>query len=397
MNIFYVPSWYPDPRRQIMNGVFLYEAVTSLAKHHPSLRIYVSLWGQGDRELSAARFRTWLGHPGLGDRSRRGRHQVAANLVELHSPTWTWRYTVRRGNIAAVLRRNRSHLAEAKAECGRIDLIHAQVSFPAGYVAMCLAAEHRIPFAVSEHMSPFPFRHFERHGAVVADVAEPLRRARCVTAVSRALAGEIRAKIGVEAVVLPNGVDETFFTPAPRTPQGFTFLTVANLEHQKGIDDLLQAIALVGPLSGVRYRLAGRGSRGGAYRALAGRLGVQDRVEWLGQLGRTEVRDAMRECDCFVLTSRHESFGVVYAEATACGKPVIATRCGGPEDIVHDGNGVLVPVGDVAGIARALTTMVGRAREYDAGAIRADFESRFASRSVSQRLVALYHELAGVC
>jgi glycosyltransferase involved in cell wall biosynthesis len=107
------------------------------------------------------------------------------------------------------------------------------------------------------------------------------------------------------------------------------------------------------------------------------------------------VRDALRACDAFVLTSRHESFGVVYAEAIACGKPVIGTRCGGPEDIVTDQNGLLVPVGDVHAIAHALGVMIERARRMDTGAIRADFESRFSSRVVSRRYAELYAEAIG--
>ena len=74
------------------------------------------------------------------------------------------------------------------------------------------------------------------------------------------------------------------------------------------------------------------------------RLGrrLEQRVRLLGALSREQARDELRGCDCFVLPSRHESFGVVLAEATACGRPVISTRCGGPESIVTKENGILV-------------------------------------------------------
>ena len=55
-----------------------------------------------------------------------------------------------------------------------------------------------------------------------------------------------------------------------------------------------------------------------------------------------EVAEEMRRCDSFVLASEHETFGVVYIEALACGKPVIGTYNGGDEDIIKDYNGIIV-------------------------------------------------------
>ena len=401
MNVFVIPSWYPEPRYGLLGGVFLAEAVRALACHCPELNVSVSLWGQGDLEFSSARLRAWLAHPGGPGGARPARRQVSANLVEYFRPAWTWRYGFRTGNLAAIVRRNRENLERARTEHGRIHVLHAHVSFPAGAVARELSRETGIPFLVTEHMSPFPFRHLERAGQVVPEVREPLRSAQRVTAVSRSLAREIGERAGVEAVVVPNGVDETFFTPA--TPAGgsrangaaFTFLTVGNLTPQKGVDDLLRAAAALASPDGVRFRIAGDGAQAAEYRALARRLGLEDHVTWLGALGRERVRDELRACDAFVLTSRHESFGVVLAEALACGRPVLATRSGGPEDIVTDANGVLVRVGDVPAITAALDRFVREAGRYEPRAIRADFEARFASRVVARRFADVYRELAG--
>jgi hypothetical protein len=284
-----------------------------------------------------------LRHPLTGFRSRPARVEIQPRLMELCRPTWSWRYRTWRGNTESILRANRQSFLEAREAWGSIDLIHAQVSFPAGYLADRLGEEMGVPRVISEHMSDFPFPQFTQGGQVVEEVAAPLRKARRVTAV----------------------------------------------------EELLRAIAALRPSREVRFQIAGVGTQEGAYRGLADRLGIAGQVEWLGLLDRVRVRDALRGCDAFVLTSRHESFGVVYAEALACGKPVIATRSGGPEDIVTDANGLLVPVGDVDAIARALGTMIERARDYDAGAIRADFERRFASQVVSRRYAELYAEAVG--
>jgi glycosyltransferase involved in cell wall biosynthesis len=395
MNVFYVPSWYPDPLGRRLDGIFFQEMVVALARHHPEVKVVVSLWGQTERNLSVSRLGDLIRHPWTALASRPRRRQPRPNLVELWRPTWSWRYRTRRGNIAAILRTNRVQFAAARSEFGPIDVIHAQVSFPAGEVARRLSEETGVPYLISEHMGDFPFVHFLRDGQVVSDVLAPLRAARRVTAVSRALAAQIRERTGVETVIVPNGVDEAFFAPAPSSAaEGCVFLSVAALEPHKGIADLLRAIARLGPRPGLRFRIGGAGPGATAYRALASRLRIADRVEWLGRLDRVQVRDAMRSCDAFVLTSHHESFGLVLAEAIACGKPVVATRCGGPEDIVSEVNGLLAPVRDPEGLARALEAMRERARAYDPAAIRADFQARFSSRVVSRRFVDLYHDVA---
>jgi len=398
VNVFLVPSWYPEPAHGLMGGVFLAEAAVALVRHVPGLHVSVSLWGQGDLELSSGRWRAWLARPSGPGGARAPRRQVGENLVEFFHPAWTWRYGLAKGNLAGVLSANRDNLARARAERA-IQVLHAHVSFPAGAVAMQLSKETGIPFLVTEHMSPFPFTHLFERGEPVAEVREPLKRAARVTAVSRSLAREIRGRTGVEAVVVPNGVDGEMFSPAPGSAAhqaDFTFLTVANLTPQKGVDDLLAAIARLAPGVPARFRIAGDGSHATEYRALAERLGVASRVTWLGKLGRDAVRDEMRACDAFVLASRHESFGVVFAEAIACGKPVLGTRCGGPEDIVDDVNGELVPVGDVAALAAALERFATHARTYDAAAIRAGFEARFSAAAVARRFGELYAEVAGV-
>jgi teichuronic acid biosynthesis glycosyltransferase TuaC len=96
-----------------------------------------------------------------------------------------------------------------------------------------------------------------------------------------------------------------------------------------------------------------------------------------------------------VLTSRHESFGIVFVEAGASGKPVIATRCGGPETIVTPENGVLVGVGDVEGIARALGAMFKGARAYDAEQIRHRTLERYGREAVVSQLEAVYRRVIG--
>jgi len=89
-----------------------------------------------------------------------------------------------------------------------------------------------------------------------------------------------------------------------------------------------------------------------------------------------------RECDAFVLPSRGETFGIVFIEALAHGKPLIATRCGGPQDIVHAENGLLVPMDSVEELAIAMERMIQTSGNYSPQILRADFLARFSASAV---------------
>ncbi|PQP32811.1 glycosyltransferase family 4 protein, partial [Desulfobacteraceae bacterium SEEP-SAG10] len=103
---------------------------------------------------------------------------------------------------------------------------------------------------------------------------------------------------------------------------------------------------------------------------LAQDLGIGDCVTFLGKLDRTQVLKEMNQCQAFVLSSEFETFGVVVIEALSQGKPVIATRCGGPEEILHAGNGILVQKNDKKSLADAMVCLRNDYLNYDSDCIR---------------------------
>ena len=104
-----------------------------------------------------------------------------------------------------------------------------------------------------------------------------------------------------------------------------------------------------------------------------------------------EVRDELHRCDALVLSSRHETFGNVVVESLACGKPVVATRCGGPEDIISDSCGILVANEDVAALASGVRLM--SQADWDPLRIRQHALDYFSPQRWSTSLHALYKDV----
>ena len=101
----------------------------------------------------------------------------------------------------------------------------------------------------------------------------------------------------------------------------------------------------------------------------------------------------MNNCDTFVLASRYETFGVVYIEALACGKPVIATKCGGPNSIVNENNGYLVNIDDIEALSNSMKLMFQNIENYDARLIRKECEKKYNPQVIASELEEIYLNL----
>jgi glycosyltransferase involved in cell wall biosynthesis len=401
MNVFFIPSWYPSADENI-SGIFHQEFIHAMALAYPALNFGVSLWGQKtDANLIWAKDHIKNISKLLRfTQERPYQHTNSENLKEYYYPALTWSDKLFRGNIKGIIDANDKNLTSFEFDFGRTALIHAQVAFPAGYIAMHLAARHKVPYVVTEQMSPFPFGCYTRNQQIMDKVLLPIQKADAVIAISPHAALDIQGKTGIKPVVIPNLVNEEIFSPSSPPyrsmdkgeQQAFTFFTLGRMVPQKGIPDLLRAIKLIGNKQ-VNFRIGGDGDHLQVYQELAKQLQLDTNIQWLGELTRKEAAEEFRNCHAFVLPSIHESMGVVYAEALACGKPIIATRCGGPEFIVQEHNGLLTDVHAPDQLARAMDLMIRHYSKYSPVVIREDFMKRFSSRAVTEQIHTLYRTI----
>ena len=390
MNVLVIPSWYPT-QKYPHGGVFCREQAEALAAC-TDCRVIVADWGQNAGALplsnpfDSLRALWWRVGSRREIRSRNGR------CFEFFEPTTNWSPRLPGGGINRIFQAIRKIYSDAVNVFGKIDLIHAHVSYPAGYLASRLTAEIGVPYVLTEHWSQFPGQLV--NGRPRPEIEAAIQGAKAVIAVSHPLAEKIKAFGYQHVQVVPNLVNENHFALKPLPAEKFRFFSMGGIKAQKGFDVLLRAIAQWSPRpSEVEFVIGGEGQQKNEFQILAERLGIAGLIRWVGAIPRTKAPSYFQNCHAFVLPSRHESFGVVFAEAIACGRPIIATPSGGPEDIVNDTNGFLVPVENVEKLAGALARMKEQHSRFDSSAIRDDFIRRFSRPVVTAQIRQLYAEV----
>lgn len=282
------------------------------------------------------------------------------------------------------------------AECGRPDIVHAHNSIQSGLFATRFLAPKGIPVVITEHSSLYARYRLSAWHTNNARSAYQNASARLL--VSKRVGADLEALFGSAVTpweVVPNILDTTF-EQAPlrvdaKASDRFVFLNVAMMDEVKNQAGLLRAFAsALGGRPNVYLRIAGDGPLRAGLESLATSLGIADQVRFLGRLERAEVLSEMQACNAFVLPSFYETFGVVLAEAAACGKPLVSTSGSGPDTIVNDTNGILVPPKDDEALAAALESMFSLAHTYDPQAIREDCFAQFGETAVVSRLRQVY-------
>ena len=287
---------------------------------------------------------------------------------------------------------------------GNPDLILAHSATWAGYAASLIHKKHGIPYLVVEHRSFFVWSTPEARGMVkpfyLPFFEEAYRQCYRLVPVSESLLTGLRALmpwIDEKVEVIPNMIREEMFLPPPlpRECRPFVFFWAGRLEHVKGIDQLLEAVAELHKQqdSSFLVRLAGRGSLRTQLEEQARQLGIDHLVTFLGRISREQVQAEMQKACCFVLPTRYEAFGAVLIEAMATGMPVIATRSGGPQFLVNGDNGILVDPGNVTQLAAAMERMMQEYTTFDQEAIRATTMDRFGEKKVLEKYGQLFLEI----
>jgi teichuronic acid biosynthesis glycosyltransferase TuaC len=282
------------------------------------------------------------------------------------------------------------------------DLIHAHLAYPDGLAATHLGRQLGCPVVISVH----------GHDVRELPDANPRWR-RLVAAALKESSAVIASSADVRARLLdlgtpkskihfvPQGVDCQLFRPnrsRAAGADGWQLLYVGRFDTRKGLGVLLEAIALLRrKREDFRLKLIGGSPVSGAtdaFRTHAASLELTDCVEFADEQPWTAIPAQMAAADLLVLPSFYDSFGIVLIEAMACGLPVVATRCGGPEDLVTNEVGRLVEVGNAESLAAGIEAVLDQYDRYDREEIRRRAEERYDYRQLAAHIVEIYAKVS---
>ena len=379
--VLFVPSWYPGEDDPI-SGVFIEEQAVALSKQFdvavllPGMAAWRNILKSNPPDRSVKKQQSGL----------TVYHEFARPRIP-HGPESI--------DFDTFARAAEKGFARLRAEWGTPDIIHTHVVLPAGWSALRVAKRHGIPIVLTEHSSPFSMHLGTELSSRL--VRETLTGVNQIVAISPALAKQLLDfEPGLNIEIIGESLRTDFFVPAETVDKADrtekSFFVAARLAEQKGLDHLIKAVHLLVDKGINLFELVigGDGPDRQKLEELVQTLNVSRYCHFLGGLNREQVRERMQKCDVFVLSSLHETFGVVVGEAMACGKPVISTRCGGPEFFVNEENGVLVDVANPQALASAMEDFLQDRVSFDPQRVRASVVNRFSPEAFVRNITSVY-------
>ena len=378
MHIMFIPSWYSNVRNKV-HGSFFKEQASELQKAGVKVTVaYNEVWPL-----------TMLGKI----------HEEKGLKYNVEDGLKTYRYKnynyiPKNPLMFKVFNKRMEKLyKEIVKKEGVIDIIHAQSSLWGGISAAYIAEKYNIPLVITEHSSVERGPNVKK--SYIPFICDSYKKAQKVITVGNGLKNEIESLSGRQDIeVIGNLVDLSKFTIKKRIKnEKFIFFSLAFLEGEKGFDTLIKAFAKKFKDKEAMLYIGGDGSKRAWLEALAQENGVKKQIIFLGALSRDDVAKWMNKCDFFVLPSRYETFGVVYIEALASGRPVIGALNGGAEDIINNLNGYLVPIDDIDKLAEKMLELYKKIDSYNEEEIRSDCLKRFSPEVIVNKIISVYKEV----
>ncbi|HEX7493819.1 MAG TPA: glycosyltransferase [Bacteroidales bacterium] len=271
------------------------------------------------------------------------------------------------------------------------DLIHSHLLYPAGFLGTIVQKRIKIPNLITEHSRVTNYFRSLLHKRCVIYA---LKNATSVIAVSNSLRDEISSFYTRRVNVIHNIVDTDKFKLKIQKPG--QILNIGFLgglgNDNKGLDLLLKSASVLENKNFILH-IGGKGILLDSYVKMARESGIESKCKFYGEIPRDKIIDFYSGLDLFVLPSRYETFGIVLIEAMACGIPVIATRCGGPEETVIPATGILIEKENAEDLAGALKGMSENLGSYDKETIRNWVIENFGKEVFIERQSSLYQEI----
>lgn len=364
MKILMMVSWYSPQDEKVSIGIFHYELAITMQKYCDTAIYYPY-----DRNVDklTCKFENGL--------------QVYRSKYKLQNKI-----------------RNRLNMFRAMAKIKKDfmpDIIHAQVATEAGRFAVALGKIFRIPVVISEHstveaagIENFPLNYYAKFA---------YKYSRYNTCVSEDLSNKLAQKFPdctfhtvYNGIRIPEKIENNILY---KVPGYINMILVASLYDReiKGIPTLLRVVSRIKQEDyKIRLHIVGDGEFLDEFRDLAAALDIGEECIFHGRFEKGRVYEILSQMDFLVSASKFESFGCSIAEAMIVGKPVVATRCGGPESIVTPDSGILVNKEDEQSLYEGIVQMMQTYKQYDANQITESARQKFDIDNVARKYIEIF-------
>lgn len=279
---------------------------------------------------------------------------------------------------------------------GKPNIIHVHSMLYGGFAAQIIYEKYGIPYVITEHSSAFARNLIGEN--TLRSLKPVVEQAKACLAVSQKFSEYLEEKFSHSVwQYIPNIVNDEFFTPVEvggeANAEKIRIISVCHLNKNKNTALLLQAFSeLLKQLPNIELVIGGDGEERNTLENLVNTLRIEHAVQFLGALTREQVKNEIHKSSLFVVSSFYETFGVVAIEALALGKPVVSTRCGGPESIINSDVGVLVENDSVSELANGILYVCMHLKDYDGDALKKYCLESFSERAVVEKLTKIYNE-----
>ncbi|MCR5081756.1 MAG: glycosyltransferase [Treponema sp.] len=384
MNLLIIPSWYDTPDNPI-RGIFFKEQAQAISEYFKKKNIEATVTILALQQYNIREKHLYNGIKKITITEENCIKTIRARLF--HIPKLE-EINLRRG--AAYLKKL---ILQTEKQLGiSFDLIHIHsVQFSGIWYAL---SGLKIPYVITEHSSAF-FRN--RIGKTEKKyLPRTFNNAESVIAVGKGLAEKIQVYSKKKVEVVFNIVKDVPFETFEhlKRDERFIFFSLGYDIKVKGFDVLLNAFAKF--LKNERAVLILGGLTEESQNVLKNQaelLGIKDNVILKGRIPHDDVYKMMKQSSCFVLPSRFETFGIVLAESMYVGRPVIASRTGGPDSFVTEKTGILVEPGNEEQLACALSKMKENYSSYNQTEIRQYALDTFSADIICGKLYNIYKKI----
>ena len=289
----------------------------------------------------------------------------------------------------------------------RLDVLHTWGALPCGYLAMRAKALTRVKTLVLLTFQDIHDPFLKLQPVWTERIPKVLRSADRIVSCAPDQKNRVQQDVpGQNIGVIPHGTRTDVFTPDRRSeelrrklcPEGGPFLfSLQRLHRRKGVDVQIRAMLHVREeFPNARLIIGGTGAESPQLETLIEQLGLAETVRLIGFISNEDLPAYYASCDLFVFHSHYEAFGIVLAEAMACGAPIVSTLAGAiPQVVENSVQGVLVRPGDPEAIGEAIIQLLHDPERLagmgKAGRVKAVSEYNWTH--VARRYVAEYEGL----